>query len=195
MNTGGDAADQMVRESIQITESAAKLAGLGAKNLAALLLALAKDNQKSKGKTNLSRMLREGRELKVFRIKIPDLQNFHKEAKQYGVLYTTIRDKNNTDGLCDILARAEDVSKINRIIERMGYPIPIKENERKNADPRAPQGNRSKERGNGSMPTKERTTSEKASVRDSLDSYREAIRNQSGGEPKTLVKMPKAKGR
>ena len=49
MNTGGDAADLMVRESIQITESSIKLAGLGAKNLAALLIALAQDNQKLQG--------------------------------------------------------------------------------------------------------------------------------------------------
>ena len=37
MSTSGETADLLVRESIQITESAVKLAGLGAKNLAALL--------------------------------------------------------------------------------------------------------------------------------------------------------------
>ena len=41
MSTSGETADLMVREGIQITESALKLAGLGAKNLAALLIALA----------------------------------------------------------------------------------------------------------------------------------------------------------
>ena len=40
MSTNGETADLMVREGIQITESALKLAGLGAKNLAALLCAL-----------------------------------------------------------------------------------------------------------------------------------------------------------
>ncbi len=44
MSTNGETADMVVRESIQITESAVKLAGLGAKNLAALLVAVAKDN-------------------------------------------------------------------------------------------------------------------------------------------------------
>lgn len=34
MSTSGETADLMVREGIQITESALKLAGLGAKNLA-----------------------------------------------------------------------------------------------------------------------------------------------------------------
>ena len=52
MSTSGETADLMVRESIQITESAVKMAALGAKNLAALLLALANDNQKIAGKTS-----------------------------------------------------------------------------------------------------------------------------------------------
>ena len=42
MSTNGETADMVVRESIQITESAVKLAGLGAKNLAALLMAVAR---------------------------------------------------------------------------------------------------------------------------------------------------------
>ena len=44
MNSGSEAADQMVREGIQITEAAVKLSALGAKNLAAIALALARDN-------------------------------------------------------------------------------------------------------------------------------------------------------
>ena len=46
MSNGSDAADQMTRQAIQISESAVKLTALGAKNLAALCLALAKENQK-----------------------------------------------------------------------------------------------------------------------------------------------------
>ena len=41
MSQGSEAAEQMTREAIQISEAAAKLAALGAKNLAALCLALA----------------------------------------------------------------------------------------------------------------------------------------------------------
>lgn len=63
MSTNGETADLMVREGIQITESALKLAGLGAKNLAALLIALANDNQKLAGKTNLKRLIHDGEEL------------------------------------------------------------------------------------------------------------------------------------
>ena len=69
MSTNGETADLMVREGIQITESALKLAGLGAKNLAALLIALANDNQKLAGKTNLKRLIHDGEELTIFSVK------------------------------------------------------------------------------------------------------------------------------
>ena len=69
MSTNGETADMVVRESIQITESAVKLAGLGAKNLAALLMAVAKDNPKLSGKTGLKRLIQDGEELAIFSVK------------------------------------------------------------------------------------------------------------------------------
>lgn len=83
MSTNGETADLMVREGIQITESALKLAGLGAKNLAALLIALANDNQKLAGKTNLKRLIHDGEELTIFSVKQEDLKGFQMEAKRY----------------------------------------------------------------------------------------------------------------
>ena len=134
MNTAGDAADQVMRESIQITEASIRLAGMGAKNLAALLLALAHDQQKMKGKTSLQRLLKDGRELKVCRLKTKDLAQFHQEAKRYGVLYTPIIDKKSNDGICDLMIRAEDVSKINHILDRMGYLIQADPSDKKAID-------------------------------------------------------------
>lgn len=55
MNNGGEAADQMVREALQVTEVAIKLSALGIKNALALSLAYAKENPKVKGKTSLDR--------------------------------------------------------------------------------------------------------------------------------------------
>ena len=51
MNTSGEVADLMVKEGIEITEAAAKLAGLGAKNLAAIIIALVNDDNKTQGMT------------------------------------------------------------------------------------------------------------------------------------------------
>ena len=90
MSTNGETADMVVRESIQITESAVKLAGLGAKNLAALLVAVAKDNPKLSGKTGLKRLIQDGEELAIFSVKQEDLRGFQMESKRYGVLFYPI---------------------------------------------------------------------------------------------------------
>ena len=57
MNTSGEVADLMVKEGLQITEEVAKLTGLGAKNLAAIIIAVPsqqKWTQKSFKKRNES---------------------------------------------------------------------------------------------------------------------------------------------
>ena len=120
MSYSGDAAEQVVRLSLETGEVAVKLAGEGAKQLAILLYAILREQKKTKGKTRLTNMLRSGKELKVYAVKDSDLQLFCREAKKYGILYCVLKDKDATDGLTDIMARAEDASKINRIIERFG---------------------------------------------------------------------------
>lgn len=118
MNTGADAADQIVRMTLNGIEVAAKITGTGAKELAVLLYAILKDQKKTAGKTRLTSMLKSGKELRVFAVKTEDLEKFCKAAKKYGVLYCVLKDKNSKDGLSDIMVRAEDASKINRIFER-----------------------------------------------------------------------------
>jgi len=118
MNNGADAADQIVNMSLKGIEVMAKISGAGAKNLATYLYAVLKDQKKTRGKVRLEGLLRSGKELKVFAVRNEDLQQFTHEAKRYGVLYSALRDKKSLDGMCDIMVRAEDASKINRIVER-----------------------------------------------------------------------------
>ena len=118
MSYSGDAAEQVVRMSLEGTEVAVKLAGSGAKQLAILLYAILREQTKTKGKTRLTNMLRSGKELKVFAVKDTDLKQFCREAKKYGVLYCVLKDRDATDGITDIMVRAEDASKVNRIFER-----------------------------------------------------------------------------
>ena len=96
----------------------AKISGEGAKHLAVYLFAALQGQKRTKGSIRLESLLRSGKELKVFAVKNEDLPTFCKEAKRYGVLYCALRDKKNVDGLCDVMVRAEDASKINRIVER-----------------------------------------------------------------------------
>ena len=120
MNPGGDAAEQVVRLSLEGAEVAARISGTGAKNIALLLYATLKEEQKTKGKARLTNMLRTGKELKVYTITNKDLGKFAKEAKRYGVLYCVLKDRSNKDpnAAVDVIARAEDASKVQRITER-----------------------------------------------------------------------------
>ena len=116
-----DAAEEVVRIALEGGEVVARLAGTGAKELAVLLYAVLTDQKRKKGKIRLTNLLRSGKELKVFAIQTEDLAKFCKEAKKYGVLYTVLKDKSIQDGLTDIIVRAEDAGKINRIFERFKF--------------------------------------------------------------------------
>lgn len=118
MSYSGEAAEQVVRMTLEGTEVAVKLAGSGAREVALLLYAVLKDQTKTSGKTRLANMLRTGKELKVFAVKDQDLTRFCKEAKKYGVLYCVLKDRDAKDGITDIMVRAEDSGKVNRIFER-----------------------------------------------------------------------------
>ena len=190
MNNGGEAADQMVRESIQVTEAAIKLSALGAKNLAAIALALAKENPKIKGKTKINRLLKEGKELQVFSLKATDLREFKQNAKMYGVLFSAIRDKEGE--LVEILCKAEDVSKLNRIFERMGYPAPKEQvTDRKKAQTRLQQESASEVRGSYVPEANQTFTSERVSVRGALNRLKKvaaALRKSELEREKELLK-------
>ena len=120
MDTSGEAAEQVVRMSLEGVEVAARITGEGAKNIAVLLYSILKEEKKTKGKARLTSMLRSGKELKVFTVRQKDLAKFTKEAKKYGVLYCVLTDRQNKDpnAEVDVIARAEDASKISRIVER-----------------------------------------------------------------------------
>ena len=120
MSVSGDSAEQVVRLSLEGFEVIAKLTGSGAKNIAALLYTIMKDQKQTKGKTRINNMIKSGKALKIFSISKEDLKKFSQEAKRYGILYTALIDRNNKDldGMVDIMVRDEDAPRINRIVER-----------------------------------------------------------------------------
>ena len=158
MNTAGDAAEQIVKMSLNGVEVAAKITGAGAKELAMMIYAILKDQKKTKGKTRLTNMLRSEKPLKVFAVKDSELQLFCKEAKKYGVLYCVLKDKDANDGLTDIMVRAEDASKINRIFERFKLAtVDVGEVRSEIERQRQEQAQQKKD---GEIPTPERTQTE-----------------------------------
>lgn len=120
MNSGGEAADEMVRYYFEAIRCAATITGKGAEHALAILLTEMKNHKQTKGKARLNSMLKSGKPLKIFTIQKKDLVNFSREAKRYGVLYCALVDRKNKnfDGMVDIMVRQEDASKIDRIVER-----------------------------------------------------------------------------
>lgn len=123
MNNGGDAAEIIVRLYLEGFEEVVKLSGKGIKELVPLLASTLKQESKTKGKARLTQMIKSGSPLKVFTFKNNDLKKFTEQAKRYGVLYTVLRDKNSNDpnATVDVIARAEDASKIQRIADRFEF--------------------------------------------------------------------------
>ena len=129
MNSSGDAAEQIVRISLEGVDYTLRLAGSAATRIAALLVALFKSTDtgntntlKPSGRERLKTMLKSGQPLKIFGIKNKDLEQFAKEAKRYGVVYCALRDKNaKPDDLVDLMVRVEDSPKLDRILERLEF--------------------------------------------------------------------------
>ena len=131
MSQGSDAAEQMVKETMIISETAAKLAGLGAKNLAVLLTLYLREEHQLKGETNLKKLLKEGKEIRVFCLDKGNLAEFKQHAKDYGIVYSALTKKNDDSRIVDVLVKAEDTPRVNRILEKMKYPLPNEEREQK----------------------------------------------------------------
>lgn len=160
MDNSGEVADLMVKESIQITEATIKLLAAGGKNLTALLLALARDNKKLYGKTNMKKLLQAGRGLKNFYIKESDLDDFRAYA-QKKILFAVIKDTRSNNGIVDLVTNEDYVPLVNRYLEQRGYPAPGVEQEAeapKKAAPRARPERSSPQRGSGSTARQTRST-------------------------------------
>ncbi|MGF7012311.1 hypothetical protein M2145_001019 [Lachnospiraceae bacterium PF1-21] len=197
MNNGGDAAEQIVHMSLEGVEVAAKITGTGAKNIAVLLIAALNETQKTKGKSRLSNMLKSGKELKVFSIQNQDQKKFVAEAKRYGVLYCVLRDKNKKEPTAevDIIARAEDASKIQRIMERFSLATVDKASVVQELE-RDPFVKRAEEKPLSEKNSASTKGSKKPSVREKLKSYDQAkTKNGPTPEKTKALKVPVRKER
>lgn len=125
MNYSGDAAEQIVRMSLEGVEVAAKITGSAAKEIAVMLVAALKSKNstlKPRGKARLVSMLKSGKPLEIFSVKESDLPKFVQGAKQYGIVYCVLRNtRNSPDGMCDIMVKVDDAPKISRLVERFNF--------------------------------------------------------------------------
>ena len=122
MNLGSDPADQVVRYTLEGTEFALRLSGTAAKNFAVFVAAVLRDQKKTRGKTNLTRLLREGKPLKFFSVPADRMREFAQEARRHGLLFVPMRDRNDPEHI-EIAIWAEDSAKVERIIDRMQLDV------------------------------------------------------------------------
>ena len=124
MNTSAEAADQVVRMSLNGAEAALKITGSGAKEVSKLLFKalkdLSKQSKKTKGQMRLSNLVKSGKKLDIYQVSDANLKRFCEQAKKYGMLYTVLKDRNKNDGLTEVMVKAEDKAKIDRIFEKLG---------------------------------------------------------------------------
>lgn len=117
MNTSGDAAEQIVRLSLEGTEVALKITGAAAKNVAAMLYAVLKEQKKTKGRARVETMLRRNKPMKVYTVRRQDCKEFTQRAKTYGILFCPIPFKKGDDTI-DILVDQEDAARVDHIVEK-----------------------------------------------------------------------------
>lgn len=118
MNYGCDAADQIIRYSLDGMDHGIRLSGTLAKNMAIFIAAVLKDQKKTRGKTRMLRMLKDGKPLKFFTVPSDRLKEFCQEGRKRGLLYVVIRDRKNPQN-CEIMVYANDAAKVNRVMEKM----------------------------------------------------------------------------
>lgn len=195
MINGGETADRMVDYSLRFGETAIRLSGKATISLVNYLTALAKDNKKTKGKTRLIRMLKEGKELKVFQIDSQQLQDFARLAKTYGILFTALRDKQNPDRMVDLMIKLEDSSKVNRVLERLkiaSYDVgeiqATLERDRKKANPTQGQTSVSPSGISSSIRKGIDDKSDRPSVREQLKQIKSTFKSNTKAPKKTIRK-------
>ena len=121
MSYSGDAAEQVVRMSLEGAEFASKSPVLLLKIWPPPLHGSERP-EKDQGQSRIEAMLREKRPLKVYTIKKEDCPEFAKQAKGYGILYAPIPVKKGDDTI-DILVFEDDAARANRIVEKFKLTV------------------------------------------------------------------------
>lgn len=191
MDVSGETADLLVREGVMVTEEAIKLTGVALKNVGALLIAISLQDYKVVGETSAKKLARDPAPAEIIHLKTEDVPKFKELAKVYGVLYFFANKKGGKGEITNVVSNVNYASKLNAIMEELGYPIPTKAQEvaaPKKATPRTPQEPSLPGRENGSIPRAGVSTSEKPSVRGRLAALEAASKGLE--QPKVPVRNP-----
>jgi hypothetical protein len=121
---GANEAEQIMHIAFQGVELALKLTGSGTKNLAQLIYSMSKDeknlNTRSGQVRSVQQLLKENKPLHTYQIKMDDIKKFRGLAKQYGVLFTIVKDIRSKDSMCTVILKEEEVPMLNQVLDDMG---------------------------------------------------------------------------
>ena len=121
MNPGGESADTLVKMYLSGVEMMIRLSGSALKNMLALSMALAKEHKKVSGKINLTKMLRETRDLRTFTMTPAQYEAFKHLAKKHGILFAAVTDRDERGKLVDVILPATELDRANLLFERILY--------------------------------------------------------------------------
>ena len=110
-------AEMIVQFALQGMMYALRLSGSAAKNIAAMLAAVAKQPDKSPGATRMKALLDTGEPLDYYTVPDVKMKEFATLAKDYGIQYCVAL---NQDGAYDLVVKKSDSPRINRIAELLG---------------------------------------------------------------------------
>ena len=189
MTNSGDAAETVVRVMLTGTEITLRLTASATKNLLALSVALAKQHKQISGKTNMKKILKDTRDIRVFPMTKAQYRAFQKQAKPFRLLYASIQNRDSS-GQIDLVLPATELDRANLVFEKMLYrqedKSSGKETVEKPKEKEEPSKNvsrwppdltatRADSARSGAMPQSRTTSSERESVILRLEEYRQRL--------------------
>ena len=124
MNPESAAADQVLKMELMLTETAVRLAASGAMNIAALLVAVLRNEKQVSGKTSIEKIISAGTPT-TFRWRQKRCR-ISKLAKESGFMFSFVRDPNHPETV-DVVVREEDAKLVNLVRERIGATAEVDE--------------------------------------------------------------------
>ena len=182
---GGETADQMVRMMLSTGEVAIRLSGSALKNMLALSMALARDHKRLSGKVNMTQMLRETRDLRLFPMTPEQFKEFQKHARKHKLLFSSIHDQDDKGKLVDVVLPVTELDRANMIFQRMAYGQAERcEKQREEPREQSPE----KEKGNPEVAVPKKDTRSEQGLNDTRSSR--STWNRSEAEPTMTREKP-----
>ena len=123
-----DTVSNIAMKGMQVTiESGSKAVITITKNLAALLLSLAKEVERTKGKISMSNLEKRFPNINTFNLPADKFMEFQKQARRYNILYSVVKPsfldllKGDKNDRIDIVLAEKDAQKLERIGEKLGW--------------------------------------------------------------------------